>query len=337
MRWLVGVGLVVAMLAFGIGVYHAAGFVKAGRPTTHKPSEVSVTPLPGTMYVVQQGALYRFQHGNFTQLTPEAGWMQPAVDPHGGRLIAVQRKPNFSDLYLMSTSGRVTAQLTHDSASDVEGSHWTFYPRFSADGSKLFYAYDTKDPTNSYNVDLAIFASPSEANSGTSVQWSNPNDYTGGDVDPIPLREGGLVYVKYSIDLQFQVHSQIWYQKRAGTDGVPLTTADLNCAQAALSPDERQIAMVCRKSSNITNELDVGSFDASSGQLGSVTTLVTGVATASPSFSPDGKTVVFLAPPPGSAGGGFQLWTVPAAGSNAAHQVTFDLGLDASSAPVWVG
>lgn len=335
MRWLVGVGLVVAMLAFGVGVYHAAGFLKGGRPVLHKPNEVSVMALPGTMYVIQQGALYRFQHGNFTQITSEAGWTQPAADPRGGQLVVVQRKQNYSDLYLMSTSGRVISQLTHDNSSQVENNHWSFFPRFSPTGSKLFYGYDPKDGYNSYKVDLAIFASPSDPSASGSVQWSYPNDYTGGDVDPIPMRDGGLLYVKYSIDLQFQVHSQLWLQKRAATDGVPLTAADMNCAQAALSADEKQIAMVCRKNSNTSNELDVASFDATSGQLGSVTTLVSGVLSASPAFSPDGKTVVYLAP--STPGGGFQLWTAPASGSTTAQQVTFDLGLDAGSAPVWVG
>lgn len=337
MRWLVGVGLVVAMLAFGIGVYHAAGYLKGSRPVLHKPNEVTVAPLPGTIYVVQQGALYRFQHGNFTQLTPEAGWIQPAADPRGGKLAIVQRKQNHSDLFLMSTGGKSIAQLTHNSSSQVENNHWSFYPRFSPDGSKLFYDFDPKDSYNSYKVDLAIYASPSDPSSSTSVQWSNPNDYTGGDVDPMPLRSGGLLYVKYSIDLQFQVHSQLWVQKRAESDGAPLTTTDMNCAQAALSADEKQVAMVCRKSSNTSNELDVAPFDATTGQLGSVTTLVSGILTASPAFSPDGKSVVFLAPPTSNAGAGFQLWTAPASGSSPAQELTSDLGLDASSAPVWVG
>lgn len=335
MRWLVGVALVVAMLAFGIGVYHAAALLKGGKPALHKPNEVSVEALPGTMYVAQQGALYRFQHGNFTQLTPEAGWMQPSVNPKGGGLVAVQRKQNYSDLFLVSSGGKVGAQLTHNQSGQVEYNHWTFYPRFSADGSEVFYDFDAKDPYNTYKVDLAIFASPADGSSNAAQQWTTPNDYTGGDVDPIPIQGGGLIYVKYSIDDQYQVHAQLWLQRRAGSTGVALTTPDMNCGQAALSPDQKHVAMVCRKSSNTANEVDVASFDASTGQLGSLTTLVGGGLAASPAFSPDGKTVVYLAP--ATAGGGFQLWTAPSSGSSAAHQITFDLGLDADSPPVWVG
>ncbi len=335
MRWLIGVALVFAMFAFGIGVYHAAEHFKGSHTAVQKPNQVSVEPLPGTMYVVQQGAIYRFQHGNFTQITSENGWLQPAVDPRGNQLVAVQRRTNFSDLYLISTGGRTVAQLTHNQSSGaVESNHWSFYPRFSADGSTLFYDYDPKDPYNTYNVDLAIFASPSDPGATSSVQYSRPNDYTGGDVNPLPLTGGGVLYVKYSIDDQYQVHSQLWFQRRAGSAGVALTEPQLDCGQAALSTDQKQVAMVCRKGSNTNAELDVATFDAATGTLGPTRTLVGGGLVASPAFSPDGKTVAYLAP--GTPGGAFQLWTVQPAGAPNAKQITFDLGLDAESAPAWV-
>lgn len=334
MRAFVTAVLVLAMFAFGVGVYHVAEYFKASHATVRKPTEVSARPLPGTLYVVQQGAIYRFHHGDFTQITSEAGWSQPAADPRGNQLVAVQRHPNYSDLYLISTDGRTLAQLTHNgSTSAIDSNHWTFYPEFAPDGSALFYTFDPKDPNNSYRVDLAIYASPLGGN-GRAMQWSDPNYYTGGDVDPIPLRSGALLYVKYSIDDQWQVHSQVWLQQRAKTDGTALTDAKLDCGQAALSPDQSLIAMVCRKGSNTTAELDVATFDASNGSVGPLTTLAGGGLLASPAFSPDGKTVAYLAP--GGAGGHFQLWTVPAQGQAKPSQITFDLGLDAQSAPVWM-
>lgn len=334
MRSLITAVLVAAMVAFGIGAYHAAEFFKGSHASVRKPTEVSAQPLPGTLYVVQQGAIYRFHHGDFTQITSEDGWSQPAADPRGNQLVAVQRHPNYSDLYLISTGGQTTGQLTHNSSNTaLDSNHWSFYPQFAPDGSTLFYTFDPKDPYNSYRVDLAIYASPL-GGGGSAVQWTNPNYYTGGDVDPLPLRGGALVYVKYSIDEQWRVHSQLWLQRRAGSDGIGLTDAALDCAQAALSPDEKTIAMVCRKGSNTTAELDVAPFDPTSGSLGSVTTLVSGGLVASPAFSPDGKTIAYLAP--GSAGGQFQLWTVGAQGQDHARQITFDLGLDAQSAPVWM-
>jgi Tol biopolymer transport system component len=335
MRWLVGAELVIAMLAFGLGVYHAAEYLKGGRPVVHRPNEVSVTPLPGTLYVVQQGAIYRFHHGNFTQVTPESGWLQPAADPRGGQLIAVQRQADYSDLYLITTGGRAVSQLTHNSSGQVEGNHWSFYPRFSSDGASIFYDYDPKDPYNNYHVDLSIFASPSDPSSRSSVRWTYANNYSGGDVYPVPLRDrGGLVYVRYSIDDQFKVHSQVWLQTRPGTAGEALTPPDADCAQPALSPDETRIAMVCTKGSNTTAELDVAAFDPANPTLGSLSTLVSGGLVASPAFSPDGMTLAYLAPT--TTGGAFQLWTAAASGPPAPKEITSDLGLDATSPPVWL-
>jgi Tol biopolymer transport system component len=332
-RWLVGVGLVIAMLAFGVGVYHAAGLLKGAQGAVHRPTEISGPTLPGTMYVVQGGAIYRFQHGSFTQITPENGWMQPALAPQN-QLVAIRRQPNYSDLYLLTSGGQTVAQLSHNSSTvSAEENHWTFYPRFSPDGTLLYYDFDPKDYFDSYRVDLAIFASPLNAN-GKAVEWTQPNNYTGGDVTPLPLRGGGLIYTKYSIDDSFQVHGQIWLQKRAGSAGQALTAPELGCAEPALSPGERLIAMVCNKGGNQTAELDVATFDPTTFTLGSPAALVTGQLVASPTFSPDGKTIAFLAP--STPGGGFQLWTVGSSGPASTRDITTDLGLDSASAPVWV-
>ncbi len=332
-RRLVGVGLVIAMLAFGIGVYHAAGLLKGGHATVHRPTEVSAPQLPGTLYMVQGGAIYRFQHGSFTQITSENGWMQPATAPQN-ELVAVRRQPNFSDLYLLTTGGKTVAQLSHNSSTvSAEENHWTFYPRFSPEGTLLYYDFDPKDYFNSYRIDLAIFASPLDAN-GRAVEWTQPNDYTGGDVTPLPLRGGGLIYTKYSIDDSFQVHGQIWVQKRAHSTGQALTAPELGCSEPALSPDEKLIAMVCNKGASQTAELDVATFDPDTLTLGSPAALVTGQLVASPTFSTDGRTIAFLAP--STPGGGFQLWTVGSSGPASARDITTDLGLDSTSAPVWV-
>ena len=330
MRWAVTAGLVVAMLAFGVGVYEVAGLLRAGHHVVHRPTEVSAPSLPGTMYVVQAGAIYRFQHGSFTHIKPQSGWLQPGAAPDG-RIVAVRRQGNFSDLYLLSSGGKTVTQLTHDASKAVADNHWAFYPRYSPDGQTLFYAFDPKDAFNSYRVDLAIFASGGDR----AVEWTQPNDYTGGDVNPVPLRDGGLVYTKYSIDDSFQVHSQVWVQRRAGSQGLALTSPEMGCGQPAVSADEKLIAMVCTKGSNQSAELDVATFDETNLVLGSPATVVSGRMVASPSFSPDGKTIAFLAPD--SPGAHFQLWTVGTSGPASVREITSDLGLDSMSAPLWLG
>jgi Tol biopolymer transport system component len=327
----------VAMIAFGFGVYQVAGDMKAGRPHVKRPTEASVPTLPGTMFVVQDGAIYRFRRGRFTQITSEAGWMQPAPSPGGGDLVAVRRQANVSDVYSLAATGRVVGQITHNSTSADEQSHWSFYPRFSADGTQLFFSYDPKDPYNSYRVDLAIFASPAGPGSQAPLQWTYPNPYTGGDVDPLPLPGGGLIFTRFSIDDQFQIHSQIWLQSRPGMAGVALTKPEADCLEPALSPDQKLLAMICTNGSTEGAELEVASFDRSTVAVGPMGVVVRGQLLASPAFSPDGTTIAYLAP--AVAGGPFQLWTVASTESAKAsppRQITTDLALDSYSAPVWL-
>jgi len=334
-RALISGALVLAMLAFGIGVYHAADYLKAGRPHVQRPTQTAGPSLPGTIYVVQAGAIYRLQGGKFSQITPDNGWMQPAADPTGNRLVAVSREGNASEMYLLDRGGRIESQLTHNSSPSVEANHWVFYPRFSADG-QLFYDYDPKDPYNIFRVDLSIFASPADPSSKAAVRWTFPNQYTGGDVSPLPLKSGGLIFTRFSIDDQSRVHSQLWFQARPGTTGVALTDPEAGCLQPAISADEHLLAMVCTHGQALATEVAIASFYPATHTLGPTAVLARGQQVAVPAFSPDGKELAYLAP--AIPGGGFQLWTVPTTQSTAptAKQITSELGLDASSAPVWV-
>jgi Tol biopolymer transport system component len=330
---LTAIVLALAMFAFGFSVYFAAGYLRAQRQVILRPDKTTGVALPGTMYVVQSGAIYRYVNGSFAKITSENGWMQPAASAGGTQLVAVRRSTNWSDLYQMDPYGKSMTRLTNNTSTVVEGNHWIFYPRFSPDGSRLFYDFDPKDPYNSYRVDLAILSSP-PTNLGRWLQWTYPNQYTGGDVEPIPLRGGGLVYVKFSIDAQSVLHSQIWLQSRPGSIGVALTDASLDCIQPAISADEKTLAAVCRKGQTQTTELDVATFDEAAPSLAVPSPLVTGRLVASPAFSPDGKTVAYLAP--SRSQGAFQLWTVQVSGAPAPKQITADLALDSLSAPVWL-
>lgn len=332
-RALISGGLIVAMVAFGVGVYELAGHLRASRSEVRKPTEASAPSLPGTVYVVQSGAIYRLQKGSFKQLTGEEGWTQPSAAPNN-QLVAVRQARNYSDLYLLSDTGQTVAQLTHDSSTvSVESNHWVFYPRFSPDGKTVFYDFDPKDVYATYRVDLAIFASPLDSRS-RAVVWTQPNEYTGGDVSPVPLSSGALLYTKYSIDASSQVRPQIWIQRRAGSAGIALTTPEAGCYRAAVSPDETSVAMLCNKGGNTSSDLVIATFDEQNLSLGAPTTLVSQQLVASPTFSPDGKTIAFLAP--AQPGGHFQLWTVPSSGGSPAKSVTSNLDLDAESAPVWI-
>ncbi len=327
--------LLLAMCAFGFGVYKAAGALKSDSAQVKRPTATNVEALPGTMYVAQGGAIYKLHGGTFTQITDNTGWTQPSASPDGSKLVAVQRHQNWSDVFVLDVNGRVTAQLTHFQSSMVEANHWAFQPRFSADGSHVFFAYDNTDGYNSYKVDLAIVAIRSDG-SGGDVVWTTPNQYTGGDTDPIPLHNGGLVYTKYSINDKDEVHSQVWMTSAAGANGTALTQPDEDCAQPTVSFDEKSIAMICRHGQLQSTQLVMASFDATAGTLGQESVLVDGKLAATPVFSPDGKTIAFLAPV--QQGGPFQLWTVPASAPPSPaglKAITDNVGLDSTATPVW--
>lgn len=329
--------LLLAMCAFGFGVYKAAGLLRSDTTHVQKPTSTYAESLPGTMYLAQGGAIYKFHGGTFTQITDDAGWTQPSASPDGTRLVAVQRHLNYSDVYLLDANGRVQQQLTHLQSSTVEANHWALQPRFSADGSDVFIAYDFKDPGGTYKVDLSILAMRADG-TGSGQLWTAPNQYTGGDTDPVPLHDGGLIYTKYSITDQGAVHSQIWLTTSAGATGVALTQPEEDCGQPALTSDERSIVMICRHGQLQSTELVMASFNATGGSIGAEAVLVQGQLAASPAFSPDGRTIAFLAPV--QEGGSFQLWTVPASSTSSpptAHPITQSVGFDASAPPVWDG
>ena len=327
--------LVVAMCVFGFGVYHGAGLFKGAKTQIQRPTDAKSPALPGVMYVVQGGAIYRFAHGSFVRVTPEDGWMQPSASLDGSQLVAVKRSLNRSDLYMLKPNGRGAVQLTDNRSPSVETNHWAFYPRLSPDASAVYFSYDPKDPYNSYRVDLAIFATSATGPSSAAVQWTEPNQYTGGDVGPVPLQGGGLVYTRFSIDDQSNVHSQIWFQARPGSPGVGLTKPADDCSQPAMSRDETMIAMVCRHGLLQGADLEVARVGGSALALGSPAVVVRDQLLAAPSFSPDGKLLAYLAP--ADSAGTFQLWAVGPSGTQgqAPRQITRGLDLDPASAPVW--
>lgn len=345
-RLRIGVGavLVALMVAFGFGVYHALDSQKKLHTTVQQPNQSKFEAVQGTMYVAQGGALYRFRGGTFTKLTSAEGWMQPSLSPDGARLVAVKRAFNHSDLYELDTSGHVQQQLTHNASSVVERNHWAFFPRFAADGQSIFFSYDPKDPYNSYRVDLAIYSmAPGQAPPGRD--WSRPNEYTGGDVVPIPLKSGALVYAKNSIDNAGKVHSQVWIQARAGSAGAQLTPPEDDCGQPSVSADGAQLAMTCRHGQP-NADVEVASLNAAGFSLSERHVVVPAGLNAAPAFAPDGRSLAYFAP--SGAYGPFQLWTVSLAapapapsGASAApsppapKEITRNLGLDSSAAPAW--
>jgi len=366
--------LVVAMLLTGIGTYTYLGAHQSVvRQAPKAPTKVQPPPpaflLTGTIYLSQGGALYSLSAGQFRQLTDAAGWMQPALLPNGAGLLAVNREATYADLYQLATNGTVVTKLTNNIApgrfSDIGSNHWSFYPSLAPDGKTVFMSYDS-GKTLDYEVDLAIWQMPLGGTRAQWRQWTFPNSYTGGDVQPVPLASGGLLYVKYDQDSDGKKASQIWYKPQRVGKSTALTTLDDDCSQPALSPDGKTLAMICSQKQQLSH-LVLADFDGSG--IGPLRTIVSDRLVAQPAWSPDGGGIAYLAPAQPDLP--FQLWWLPKAGYAAAApppsptpapsaspspakkgsqaspaptptptpvtpiQITTDLGFDASSPIAW--
>jgi dipeptidyl aminopeptidase/acylaminoacyl peptidase len=296
------------MVAFGSGVYIFLGTLKskvvktpAQLPTVTKPRLV----LPGTMFVVQDGRLFRLKDGSFTEIGSTGDWSQPTLTPDHTRLVAVLRSGYSSDLYLLDLDGHIIKRLTKNDSRVVDYNHWAFYPRVSPDGSTLFYSYDgPKHVDGAPGDDLSIWSMPLNGSQYQARRRTDPYWYTGGDASPIPLAGNALLFVQHSIDPSTAVHSQIRIQSRPGDlIGKPLTSLADDCSQPALSPDSTQLAMICTGGKQ-TARLEVAPLNGTT--LGPARTLLDGGLYASPAWSPDGQALAYFAP--SGAAGHFELW-----------------------------
>jgi WD40 repeat protein len=351
-RKLLAAVLILAMGAFGYGVYRYLGRFEsvAQLEKIRAPTRTQQVALPGTLIVEQGGALYRLQRGVFRQIA-NGGWTQPAVTPDHRNLVAVRRSGNVSDLYELDLNGHVQRQLTNDGNPTAELNHWAFYPHVAPDGITLYYSWDQKDPFNNFRVDLTVYAQPLGGLQRQAKPWTVANPYTGGDVDPVGVAGGGIVYTKYDITQQGQTASQLWITMRAMAPGRALTAPQDDCSQPAVSSDGNKVAMICSGGGQVTRLIVA---PLTNGVLGPPQVLAQGMI-ASPAWSGDGNGLVYLAAVQPS--GHFQLFYLntapPAARAPSSRQgqaatptaapatphppkkLTVDNDFDATSAPVW--
>jgi hypothetical protein len=303
----------VVMLVAGTATYLVLGTrtshvaAPPEKPTQATPSAKGFS-LPGTLYLAQDGALYSLAIGRFHQLTPEAGWMQPSLTPNGADLLAVKRAAEYSDVYELTRFGNVVKRLTGNAAAkrtDTGANHWSFYPRLSADGKTLWMAYD--QPKFGYDVVFSVWAVPFGASVKSGRLWTNADDYTGGDVQPIPVRTG-MIYTKYSYGPDQRLVGQLWFTNRAYSYGTALTTPGEDCRTPSVSPSGTQIAMVCTYEQQVSY-LAIASWNGRT--LGPRRIVLRNQLVAQPTWAPNGAGIAYLAP--GVANGPFQLWWLPAA------------------------
>jgi Tol biopolymer transport system component len=327
-----------AGFAFGVNRFFASRktTIASAAAPTQVHTEINV---PGTLYVAQRGNIYRLSDGVFTDLHLPAStgtWMQPAIVPGTSDIVAVARTAAYSDLYLIDgSSGRILRQLSHNKTATVTIQlwHWMFWPRVAADGNTVFVIYDAPKSGQSYEIDFAVW-SGSLSRQPATKQWTQPYSYTGGDVEPVPLPNGKLLYAKYQIT-GGNVFSQLALQTDALGDVVYLTSPTADCAQPAVSPDGGTLAMICASGTGLqSTSLVVAPLQGT--KLGTARVLAGNCICAAPAWAADGSGLGYLAP--ADATGHFQLWWIAGAATAtpaAAKAVTSGLDLDATSPPAW--
>lgn len=327
------------MALFGYGVWAVLGTLQSRANHVVDPvQEQALLALPGTLYLAQNGSIYRLQGLHFSRLaTPKGDWVQVAPGP-GGDLLAVAQGQGYSNLYLLNSSGQEVRQLLQESSHQYFDNHFVFYPRVSANGKTLFYSWNWIDPYANYNVDYEVRSSPMADPGSSATDWSLPLYYQGGDVQPLPLSNGSLLYVKYfnSASGNGAEYSELAVVSSPGATPTYLTTPAQNCSEPALNPQGTEMAMICTNNQLQTSTLEVASWNGHS--LGPLTELSPGPMAAAPTWSPDGKSLVFMDVPQRALP--FQLYWIPKAASakpGAVQPVTKNLSLTATSAPVWYG
>jgi hypothetical protein len=277
-------------------------------PTTSSPSPGAFN-LTGTLFMTQEGSIYSLSAGRFHQLTRSAGWTQLAPYPNSN-LLAVKRSALSSDVYVVSRLGRVLRRLTNNTAPannyDPSIRHWSFYPRLSHNNKTLFMSYDK--PKFGYDVPMSIWSMPLGGTIQQGKLWTISNDYTGGDMQPLPLASGALIYTKFLVGPDLKLVGQIWLTTQPGSIGKPLTKPDEDCMQPSLSPNGKTIAMICTHETQVSI-LTTATFNGST--LGPRRNLITRQLVAQPTWAPDGSGIAYLAP--AVLGAGFQLWFLPKA------------------------
>jgi hypothetical protein len=337
-RFLVIVLLLALMggFAFGVNRFFAlrkTNVAAATTPTLSRPAFV----LPGTLYIAQQGAIYRLNNGTFTDLhLPKMGtWMQPAVVPGTSNFVAVLRTAAYSEVYLIDSGGNIVKQLSHNATttSTIQLNHWMFWPHVGSDGQTFYVSYDSPKSTASYEIEFAVWAGSLSAQL-TSKQWTDPFGYTGGDVAAIPMANGGLLYSKYQIS-NGQVYSRLAIETRARANPVYLTDAEADCGEPALSPDNTMLAMICTGGTGLqSTHLEIATLTGT--KLGTPRVLLDNCLCASPAWAANGTGLSYFAPV--DATGHFQLWWIANAAGvtpKAPKQVTAALDFDATSPPAW--
>ncbi len=287
-------------------------------PLSHQPARdsgqvtaVKKFSVPGRLYAVKGGTLYRFSGTQSTALTRGIKVRDPAVTADGTRLAYAQLDGDGSTIVVSDPDIRESHPVTP--ATGPEGKLWAFAPAFAPDGRSLAYLTDRGkfDRKLCCAPDLAVWRYDLVRPSYRRL--TQPNQFTGGDGDPTwrPGQEGQLLYTTYGYegDPAVSVARITWLSTASGRN-LFLSPGGTRNFQAAWSPDGRSVAFI--RAGSRADDLYVMSLPPTFQRepqpypTESATLLQAGMI-AHPVWAPDGSALAFLM----LANGSFDLYLLP--------------------------
>lgn len=308
------------LLAAALGLYGCSLKTQGATPPTGTPT---VTPprnevkLEGKLLFTKEKSIWTWSGGSAKRLAKDSALQQAAWSQDGKKIAYVKVEEDYSDIWVMSSSGSDAANLTRFGRSGADT--WGFEPRWSPDGSQIAYLSDQT------TYDLALWLMKPDGSGRRQVTLMN--DYLGGIDGPAWHPKGDrITFTAYRTG-----KPQIWSLTLASSRWQQLTEVGGGAYDPDWAPSGEALAFAARDS----GRSDVWIIALPDGVPQQVTR--DGLS-RSPVWSPDGKVLSFLS----GQGGKFDIWATPvektpegAFQAGTPKRVTQGLGADPAGGLSW--
>ncbi len=258
--------------------------ITPGAIATNTPPKQEVK-LDGKILFSRDRTIWSWSGGSAKQVGKDTSVQQASWSPDGKRIAYVSLQADYSDIWVMNSSGGDQTNLTKFGRAGADT--WALRPRWSPDGSQLAYVSDQ----NTYDLALWLM----KADGSGRKQITQMNDYLGGIDGPAWSSKGDrIAFTAYRTG-----KSQVWAMTLANSKWQMLTDIDEGSYDPQWSPSDDTMAFVAR-SGGKSNVWIVTLPDGSPVQV-----TRDGVS-RSPVWSPDGKVLAFFS----GQGGSFDMWAV---------------------------
>ena len=316
-----GTTAILIILAAALGLYGCSQKAQSEAPPPTSTPTVAApkteVKLDGKLLFTKDKGIWTWNGGSTNRLTKDGALQQASWSPDGKRIAYSRLEEDYSDIWVMSSSGSDSANLTRFGRSGADT--WAFEPRWSPDGAQIAFVSDQS------TYDLALWSMKPDGTGRKQVTIMN--DYLGGIDGPAWHPKGDrIAYTAYRTG-----KAQIWSLTLANSRWQQLTDTEGGAYDPQWAPSGAALAFTAREN----GKSDVWIVAIPDGAPQRVTR--DGLSRA-PAWSPDGKVLAFLS----GQGGKFDLWaaaieTTPegAYRLGTPRRVTQGLGADPAGGLSW--